>query len=232
MTIFCCTALLLFTPLLSYAQTLSPTYARIAVLRPHDGKTVEFESGYIRHLEWHRQAGDKWGWYGWTLWASERQRWFVYATFGHTANSFDNPVSPAEDEKDNILNVVPHCEFVENGLYEFLPALSRGNGIPQPLSRVQLITIELNPGDDASFEKAVGSLPKPEGELLWFKLVAGADLHRYVCLRGEPNLSGILNNTIDEIVPHDVIKLATKVTVEILALRPQMSYGVVPTSGK
>ena len=31
-------------------------YARIAVLRPHDGRTVEFEAGYIRHLEWHRQA--------------------------------------------------------------------------------------------------------------------------------------------------------------------------------
>jgi hypothetical protein len=28
-------------------------FARIALLRPHDGKTVDFESGYIRHLDWH-----------------------------------------------------------------------------------------------------------------------------------------------------------------------------------
>jgi len=39
-------------------------YARIAILRPHDGDTVDFEAGYIRHLAWHQQAGDTWVWYG------------------------------------------------------------------------------------------------------------------------------------------------------------------------
>ena len=33
-------------------------YARIALLKPRDGNTVDFEAGYIRHLEWHRQASD------------------------------------------------------------------------------------------------------------------------------------------------------------------------------
>ncbi len=49
-----------FTPVVAQtaaAQTDGP-YARMAVLRPHDGKTVDFEAGYIRHLEWHRQARD------------------------------------------------------------------------------------------------------------------------------------------------------------------------------
>ncbi len=32
------------------AQTGRGPYARIAVLRPQDGHTVEFEAGYIRHL--------------------------------------------------------------------------------------------------------------------------------------------------------------------------------------
>ena len=74
------------------AQSEKGPYARIAVLRPHDGKTVDFEAGYIRHLDFHRQARDTWAWYGWTVWAGERQRWFVYATFGHSAASLDNPV--------------------------------------------------------------------------------------------------------------------------------------------
>ncbi|HSF15185.1 MAG TPA: hypothetical protein VLK65_06500, partial [Vicinamibacteria bacterium] len=76
---------ILFPTLLS-AQTdsgLGP-YARIAVLRPHDGDTVDFEAGYIRHLEWHRQVKDNWVWYGWSITFGERQRWFVYATFGHS----------------------------------------------------------------------------------------------------------------------------------------------------
>jgi hypothetical protein len=70
------------------------SYARIALLRPHDGATADFEAGNSRHLEWHRQANDPWSWYGWTIWAGERQRWFVYATFGHAAADFDASVAP------------------------------------------------------------------------------------------------------------------------------------------
>ena len=75
------------------AEAIDKPYARIAVLRPHDGDTVDFEAGYIRHLEWHRQAKDTWVWYGWTVTFGERQRWFVYASFGHSAASLDNPVT-------------------------------------------------------------------------------------------------------------------------------------------
>ena len=53
---------------------LDGPYARISILRPHDGDTVDFEAGYTRHLEWHRQVKDTWVWYGWTIWAGERQR--------------------------------------------------------------------------------------------------------------------------------------------------------------
>ena len=125
------------------AQTEPGPYARIAVLRPHDGQTVDFEAGYIRHLEWHRQAGDTWVWYGWTVTFGDRQRWFVYASFGHSAASLDNPVPPAEDERDNVLNVTPHAQFVGNALYEYLPALSRGTGVPRPTARLELTTVEL-----------------------------------------------------------------------------------------
>lgn len=124
----CALALFIAVPLLAQAE--KGPFARIAVLRPHDGDTVDFEAGYMRHLEWHRQAKDTWRWFGWTVWAGERQRWFVYATFGHNAADFDHPVDPANDERDNVANVTPHAQFAGNGLYEFLPALSRGTGEP------------------------------------------------------------------------------------------------------
>src|SRR3954451_19152999 len=104
------------------------SYARISLLRPHDGDTVDFEAGYIRHLEWHRQAKDTWAWYGWTVWAGERQRGVVYAACGHSAAALDSPVSPADDERDNVANVTAHGRFVGSALYEYLPALSRGTG--------------------------------------------------------------------------------------------------------
>ena len=123
---FCIGIIGLVLPTLLAGQVGRGPYARIAVLRPDDGNTVEFEAGYIRHLGWHQQARDPWIWYGWSIWAGDRYRWFVYATFGHSAGSLDSAVSPVEDERDNLLNVAPHVKWIANGLYEYLPHLSRG----------------------------------------------------------------------------------------------------------
>lgn len=205
------------------------TYARIAFLRPHDGQTVDFEAGYIRHLEWHRQAKDPWVWYGWSIWAGERQRWLVYASFGHSAASFDSPVAPAEDERDNVLNVVPHAEFVGNGLYEYLPALSRGTGVPEPTPRVELTTVDLVPGASKAFEGAlIAAQSAQQGETLWYRMVAGGIAPRYVRLRPRSSLSAILDGKSEQALPEKANGLIAKATVEILNLRPTMSYGLSP----
>jgi hypothetical protein len=204
-------------------------YARIAILRPHDGDTVDFEAGYIRHLEWHRQAKDPWAWYGWTIWASERQRWFVYATFGHSASSLDSSIAPAEDERDNILNVTPHAQFVANGIYEYLPGFSRGTGVPTPTTRLELTTVDLNPGAGIAFEAALSAGQSTlQGETLWYRMVAGGTTPHYVRLRPRPSLAALLDGTIERALPERVNDLIAKTTVEILNLRPTMSYGLSP----
>jgi hypothetical protein len=218
-------------PTLLVAQTVAQTergpYARIAVLRPHDGKTVEFEAGYIRHLAWHRQAGDNWVWYGWSVTFGERQRWLVYATFGHSAASLDNPVSPAEDERDNVLNVAPHVEYMGNALYEYLPGLSRGTGEPQPTARIELTTVDLAPGAAKAFEAALSAGQSTlQGETLWYRMVAGGAAPRYVRLRPQPSLSALLEGRNERALPDGVSHLITRKTVEILTLRPTMSLGL------
>ncbi len=221
---------LLFTQ--GATQTDRGPYARIAVLRPHDGDTVDFEAEYIRHLAWHQQAGDPWAWYGWTIWAGERQRWFVYATFGHSAADLDKPVAPAEDERDNVLNVAPHVEYVGNALYEYLPALSRGSGNagePQPTARLEFTTVDLLPGAAKAFEAALrASQSTLLGETLWYRMVAGGTAPRYVRLRPRPSLSAILDARSEQPLPDGVNALIAKTTVEILNLRPAMSYGLPP----
>jgi hypothetical protein len=196
-------------------------------LRPYEGRSVDFEAGYIRHLEWHRQARDPWVWYGWTVWAGERQRWFVYATFGHSAAGLDGAVAPAEDERDNVLNVVPHAEFVGNGLYEYLPALSRGTGEPQPTARLELTTVDLNPGAAQAFEAALSAgRSSLRGETLWYRMVAGGAAPRYVRLRPRPDLSAVLDGRSEQALPDTVDHLIARTTVELLTLRPTMSYGL------
>jgi len=205
------------------------SYARIAILRPNDGDTVDFEAGYMRHLDFHRQAKDSWVWYGWTIWAGDRQRWFVYATFGHSAASLDNPVPPAEDERDNISNVTPHAQFVGNALYEYLPGLSRGTGAPTPTARLELTTVDLNAGAQKAFETALAAaqtvLP---GETLWFRMVAGGPAPRYVRFRPLASLSAILESASDAALPESLGPSIAKTTIEILNLRPTMSYGLTP----
>jgi hypothetical protein len=211
------------------AQSEQGPFARIAVLRPHDGDTVDFEAGYLRHLEFHRQAKDSWTWYGWTVWAGDRQRWFVYATFGHSAASLDNPVPAAEDERDNIANVTPHAQFVGNALYEYLPGLSRGTGVPTPTARVEMTTVDLNAGAARTFEGELSARQSTlQGETLWYRMVAGGTAPRYVRLRPRPSLSSILEGRSEQALPDKVNDLIAKTTVEILNLRPTMSYGLPP----
>jgi len=216
-------------PALAFAQSEPGPYARMAFLRPHDGDTVDFEAGYIRHLEHHRQAKDAWTWYGWSIWAGERQRWFVYATFGHSAASLDQPVPPAEDERDNVANVTPHAEFTGNGLYLYLPAISRGTGTPQQASRLELTTVELKPGAESAFEAALrGGQSALTGEALWYRMLAGGCVPRYVRLRPRASLSAILDGAGEQALPESADGLVSRVSVEILTLRPTLSYGLPP----
>jgi hypothetical protein len=188
---------------------------------------VDFEAGYIRHLAWHQQARDPWVWYGWTIWAGDRQRWFVYATFGRSAASLDSAVAPAEDERDNVLNVVPHAEFVGNALYEFLPELSRGTGEPQPTPRLELTTVDLAPGGVTAFEAALrASRSTLRTETLWYRMVAGGAAPRYVRLRPRPSLAAVLDGRIEQALPEGIDNLIARTTVEVLTLRPTMSLGL------
>jgi hypothetical protein len=212
------------------ADTERGPYARIAVLRPHDGDTVDFEAGYIRHLDWHRQAGDKWVWYGWTITYGDRQRWFVYASFGHAAADFDNPVSPADDERDNVLNVTPHAQFVGNALYEFLPDVSRGAGEPEPTARLEFTTVELAPGAAPAFEKTLRTeQARLQRETLWYRMIAGGSTPRYVRLRPHASYATTIVAVDGHALPEKANSLIAKTTVEILTLRPTMSYGLTPT---
>ena len=213
-------------------QTAQPPgpYARIAIMRALDGHSVDWEAGYIRHLEWHRQAKDTFAWYSYSVWASaERQRWIIYATFGHTAAELSNPVSPIEDERDNAINVLPHAQFLGNGVYEFLPELSRGNGVPTPTLRAEYTTVELNYGAGKAFEAALAAeQSKLNGETLWYRLVVGGNTPLYVCLRPRTSLAGILDERADQSLPDQVKGLIAKMTVETLNLRTNMLVNVTP----
>jgi hypothetical protein len=204
--------------------------ARIPLPELWIGHTVDLEAGYIRHLDWHRQAKDTFNWYSYSVWAStERQRWIIYATFGHTAAELGNPVSPAEDERDNLINVLPHSQFLGNRIYEFLPAPSRGSGVPTPTLRAEYTTVELNYGTGKVFEAALAAeQSKLQGETLWYRLVVGGNTPRYVCLPPRTSLTGILDERVNQSLPDKVNGWIAKIIVETLNFRTNMLVNVTP----
>ena len=213
------------------AQTEPSPYALIGIMRALDEThSVDLESGYIRHLEWHRHVRDPFNWYSYSVSAStERQRWIIYATFGHTATELSNPVSPAEDWRDASINLLPHVEFTGNAIYEFLPGLSRGNGMPTPTPLAEYTTVDLNYGAGKAFEAALAAeQSKLQGETLWYRLVVGGNTPRYVRLRPRASLAGLLDQRADQALPDKVTGLISKMTVETLNLRPDMLVNVTP----
>ena len=220
-------------PAMQAAHPAGP-YARIGIMRALDGHIVDWEAGYIRHLDWHRQVKDPFSWYSYSVWASaERQLWIIYATFGHTAAELSNPVSPAEDMRDSLINILPHAQFLGNSVYEFLPALSRGNGVPTPTLQAEYTTVELNYGTAKAFEAALASeQSRLEGETLWYRLVAGGNTPSYVRLRPRASLSTIIDEHAGQALPDKVNGLVSKVTVETLSLRTSMLVNVTPETGR
>jgi hypothetical protein len=218
------------------AQSERGPFARIAIMRALDGHGVEWEEGYIRHLEWHRRVKDPFNWYSYSIWGStERQRWIVYATFGHAPSSLNRPILPAEDERDNLLNVLPHAQFLGNWIYEYLPALSRGqtHGMPTPLARAEFTTVDLAVGARPAFETALAAEQSQlQGETLWYRLVVGGDVPRYIRLRPRATRGDILDERASQDLPKAVNALVVKHTVEMLDLRPNMLVNVTPQEGR
>jgi hypothetical protein len=207
------------TPLIAQrTQTVQAPgpYTRIAIMRALDGHPVGWEAGYIRHLEWRRQAKDSFGWYSYSVWtSSERQRWIVYATLDHTVAELNNPVAPAEDERDILIKVLPHAQFLVNWLYEFLPALSLGNGVPTPTLQAKYTAMELNQGAGKAFQGALAAEPSAlQGETLWCRLVVGGNTPRYVRLRPRVSPVAILDEHADQALLDKVNGLISSMAVE------------------
>jgi hypothetical protein len=207
----------------------SGPFARIAIMRALDeSHMVDMEAGYVRHLEWHRKVNDPFNWYSYSVSVStDRQRWILYATFGHTAAELSNPVSPLEDERDTIVNLLPHVQFMGSSIYEFLPALSRGTAAPSPALRAEYTTVELVNGASKAFEAALSAeQPKLQGETLWYRMIEGGNLARYVRFRPRATLQNLLEERADQALPDKANGLISKITVEILNLRPNMLVNV------
>jgi hypothetical protein len=62
-------------------------------------------------------------------------------------------------------------------------------------------------------------------ETLWFRILSGGSVPRYVRLRPRPTLAAIIEPSAERALPEKVTAMLAKTTIEILNLRATMSYG-------
>jgi hypothetical protein len=80
---------------------------------------------------------------------------------------------------------------------------------------------------DRAFEAALlPAQPSLTAETLWYRLASGGRTPRYVRLRPRSSLAVLLQDRADAAVPESAVRVVADMTVEILNLRPTMSYGL------
>jgi len=95
------------------------------------------------------------------------------------------------------------------------------------------VTLELNYGSGKAFEAALtAEQSKLQGETLWYRLVVGGNMPRYVRLRLRASLASILDERAGQALPDKVNALISKMTIEILNLRPDMLVNVTPETAR
>ena len=213
-------------PSLVAAQTGKGPYVLLGALRRLEGHDFAFDAGVARHWQWHRDHRDPYVWYAWDIRFGGRAGGLVFASFNHSAGSLDSAVSPAEDWADWRVTGAPHSEFTNLEAYRYLPELSRGTGDPGPATLLEFTTVEVQPAAASAFEaKLKAGQPTLKEETLWYRLVTGGQVPRYLRLRPRSRLSAVTEGADDQVLAQ-ANSMITRVSVELLVSQPSLTIDV------
>jgi hypothetical protein len=213
-------------PSLLAAQTGKGPYVLLGVLRRLEGHDFAFDTGVALHWKWHRDHQDPYVWHAWNIRFGERVGGLVFASFNHSASSLDSAVSPGEDWANWRITGAPHSEFTNLESYRYLPELSRGTGDPGAAILLEFTTVEVQPAAASAFEaKLKAGQSSLKEETLWYRLVTGGQVPRYLRLRTRTRLSAVLDGADDQVLAQ-ANSIITRVRVELLVTEPSLTIDV------
>ena len=213
-------------PSLLAAQAGKGPYMVLGALRRLEGHDFAFDTGVARHWKWHRDHRDPYVWYAWNARFGERVGALVFATFNHSASSLDSAVSPGEDWANWRVTGAPHSEFTNLETYRYLPELSRGTGDPGPAILLEFTTVDVSPAEASAFEARLkAGQPSLKEETLWYRLVTGGQVPRYLRLRPRSRLSAVIEKADDQVLA-PANSMITRIRVELLVTEPSLTIDV------
>lgn len=155
-----------------------------------EGMRAQFDEGYRRHLEWHRQKQDPLVWYAWYVVHGERTGLFIDGSFGQPFSRFDERVDPEGDRADGAKNVTPFADPAFLATYVLRRELSTGQPLEEeePSPSVQVFHYRLRAGTEQKFERVVlaarEALLRSEAAPAhtWYELVVGGEQPSYMLM--------------------------------------------------
>lgn len=217
--------LALLLPVIGSAQSRS--LAQFVTWNPKPGMEQQFEEGYKKHLEWHKNAGDTWNWYGWFFLSGPRTGQFMDATIDHAWGDFDNPVDPAGDRADNEKHTVPYADFIDAAKLNAVSNLSRSGQYGLRTKYIKMITLQVL--DDFSANVRIRNLRNKLADktginfFVTYKTVDGGRMDHWYILIGTDSWAGFeqCEDAGDRLIDSAVFK---SITSETLLYRHDLSY--------
>lgn len=205
---------------------------QFAIWKAKDGQLRSFEEGYKQHLNWHKDNGDKWGWYGWFIISGPRYGQFVDATFGHAWADFDNAVKPLDDMADNKLHVFPFADVQIIFKVVGIPEASSVNTLGMKTKFIKLVTLTVDDMEQSlkMSEKLKDYYSSKQIKFYkTYKVVDGGNINQMILMLGFDNWedyakSEDLNKKIAEF--EQILKIDTirSIVSETMIYRPDLSF--------
>jgi hypothetical protein len=240
------TAALALPAAASLAADQPGTVGRVFVTVPRPGMAAQYEAGRKKHMDWHRKQNDTWTWLTWEVQTGQNAGSYVSGSFGHQWKDLDEWEKKLGegDTADGNINMTPFSGGGTNGIYSFLPDVSRQGDTPSPMS--QVIHYQLNMGAEREFRSAMKKVHEAIGKAGldwhygWYELVDGGEHPTFVlvlALRGwadlgpnpaEPTFPAMLAKAYGEYEAEELLKSidrsAKSARSEVLKYRPDLSY--------
>jgi len=222
------------------AGQLTQTY----LFQPKSGMSGQFEQSVKSHLSWLKENGEPWSWSAYQSVMGDHIGVYAFVTHGHSWEEFDAAAehrrAAAQHWREH---VSPFIETRQAAILSVEPALSRLEGISEPVRYIQASTFYVRPLTARMFvqqfgviSQAVGSQESPP-PVLAYRLVNG----------GEPRITFIhplsawndvakVERAVDQAVAslgaeaEEIAKGLSDLTVRsetsVLVSRPDLSYAV------
>ena len=171
----------------------------VAVLHCIDvkgGMQGPFEEGMKKHMAWHKEKKDTWGWGVWNIISGPDSGRYCAGSPGHEWEDLDSP--PVPHEEDSARAAADFGDYIahhEMTLWTRMPDVSRPPDAPLPMSSVGFFYVEFGMDDEfnhliGEFHKAILKTDMP-WRYNWYSLASGGKGGTYALVLPMANFAGM-----------------------------------------